>query len=70
MRHRVDFLNASNHHPARMNLIPQNALLEFAGCVLVVSHDRYFLDRVSLIVMNSGLLAWPGALMPRLEIVH
>jgi hypothetical protein len=41
-----------------MNLIPQNALLEFAGCVLVVSHDRYFLDRVSFIAMNAEVFAW------------
>jgi energy-dependent translational throttle protein EttA len=26
----------------------ENALLDFAGCAMVVSHDRYFLDRVSL----------------------
>lgn len=25
----------------------EEALLEFAGCALVVSHDRYFLDRVA-----------------------
>jgi sulfate-transporting ATPase len=25
----------------------EDALLEFAGCVLVISHDRWFLDRVS-----------------------
>lgn len=24
----------------------EDALLEFAGCVLVISHDRYFLDRI------------------------
>jgi sulfate-transporting ATPase len=25
----------------------ENALLEFAGCVLVISHDRWFLDRIA-----------------------
>jgi energy-dependent translational throttle protein EttA len=25
----------------------EDALLEFAGCVLVISHDRWFLDRIS-----------------------
>ena len=25
----------------------EEALLNFAGCALVVSHDRYFLDRVA-----------------------
>ena len=24
----------------------EDALLEFAGCVLVISHDRWFLDRI------------------------
>jgi len=24
----------------------EEALLEFAGCVVVVSHDRFFLDRI------------------------
>ena len=25
----------------------EDALLEFAGCVVVISHDRWFLDRIS-----------------------
>ena len=25
----------------------EDALLEFAGCVLVISHDRWFLDRIA-----------------------
>jgi sulfate-transporting ATPase len=25
----------------------EEALLEFAGCVLVISHDRWFLDRIA-----------------------
>ena len=25
----------------------ENALLEFAGCVMVISHDRWFLDRIA-----------------------
>mgnify|MGYP001373545120 CR=1 FL=1 len=24
----------------------ENALLEFAGCAVIISHDRWFLDRV------------------------
>lgn len=33
----------------------EEAILDFAGCVLVVSHDRYFLDRVC-----SHILAFEG----------
>ncbi len=29
----------------------EDALLEFAGCVLVISHDRWFLDRISTHIM-------------------
>ena len=31
----------------------ENALLEFPGCAVVVSHDRWFLDRVA-----THILAW------------
>src|SRR5690554_7039243 len=33
----------------------ENALLEFPGCAVVVSHDRWFLDRVT-----THILAWEG----------
>jgi ATP-binding cassette ChvD family protein len=33
----------------------ENALLEFPGCAVVISHDRWFLDRVS-----THILAWEG----------
>jgi len=33
----------------------EDALLEFAGCVVVISHDRWFLDRVA-----SHMLAFEG----------
>jgi ATPase subunit of ABC transporter with duplicated ATPase domains len=33
----------------------ENALLEFPGCAVVVSHDRWFLDRVA-----SHILAYEG----------
>ena len=29
----------------------ENAILDFAGCVLVISHDRWFLDRVATHIM-------------------
>ncbi|HAM70185.1 MAG TPA: ABC transporter, partial [Verrucomicrobiales bacterium] len=33
----------------------EEALIGFAGCVMVVSHDRYFLNRVC-----TGILAFEG----------
>ena len=33
----------------------ENALLEFPGCAVVVSHDRWFLDRIA-----THMLAWEG----------
>jgi ATP-binding cassette subfamily F protein uup len=34
----------------------EEALVEFPGCALIVSHDRWFLDRVA-----TGILAFEGA---------
>ena len=31
----------------------ENALLEFAGCVLVISHDRWFLDRIATHILAA-----------------
>jgi ATPase subunit of ABC transporter with duplicated ATPase domains len=33
----------------------EDALLQFAGCVMVISHDRWFLDRVA-----THMLAFEG----------
>jgi ATPase subunit of ABC transporter with duplicated ATPase domains len=33
----------------------ENALLEFPGCAVVTSHDRWFLDRIA-----THILAWEG----------
>ena len=33
----------------------EDALLDFAGCVLVISHDRWFLDRIA-----THILAFEG----------
>lgn len=32
----------------------ENALLQFRGCILVASHDRYFLDRVATGILGFG----------------
>jgi len=34
----------------------ENALLDFPGCAMITSHDRWFLDRVA-----THILAWEGA---------
>jgi ATPase subunit of ABC transporter with duplicated ATPase domains len=31
----------------------ENALLEFSGCAVVVSHDRWFLDRVATHILAA-----------------
>lgn len=39
----------------------EEALLEFAGCAIVVSHDRYFLDRICTHIMayeGNGVVNW------------
>jgi ATPase subunit of ABC transporter with duplicated ATPase domains len=33
----------------------EDAILEFAGCVMVISHDRWFLDRIA-----THILAFEG----------
>src|SRR6185295_19092913 len=33
----------------------EDALIDYPGCALIVSHDRYFLDRVA-----TGMLAFEG----------
>jgi len=42
----------------------EDALLEFAGCVLVISHDRWFLDRIATHILafegDSQVVFFPG----------
>lgn len=42
----------------------EDAILDFAGCVMVVSHDRYFLDRIATHILacegNSKWFFYPG----------
>ncbi|MFW6331632.1 MAG: energy-dependent translational throttle protein EttA [Gemmatimonadota bacterium] len=42
----------------------EDALLDFAGCVLVISHDRWFLDRISTHILafegDSQVFFYPG----------
>ena len=43
----------------------EEALLEFAGCAVVVSHDRWFLDRIATHILafegDSGVVWFEGA---------
>ncbi len=39
----------------------ENAIMDFAGCVVVISHDRYFLDRIATHILafeGNGEVAW------------
>jgi ATP-binding cassette ChvD family protein len=39
----------------------EDAILEFAGCVVVISHDRWFLDRIATHIMafeDEGKVVW------------
>ena len=45
----------TNHLDVETLASLENALLEFPGCAVVVSHDRWFLDRVA-----THILAWEG----------
>jgi ATPase subunit of ABC transporter with duplicated ATPase domains len=39
----------------------EEALLEFAGCAVVISHDRWFLDRISTHILafeGAGTVTW------------
>jgi energy-dependent translational throttle protein EttA len=39
----------------------EDALLEFAGCAVVISHDRWFLDRIAthmLAFEDEGKVVW------------
>lgn len=42
----------------------ENALMEFAGCAVVISHDRYFLDRIATHILafegNSQVVWYDG----------
>ena len=31
-----------------------NAILEFPGCAMVISHDRWFLDRIATHILDYG----------------
>ena len=39
----------------------EEALLEFAGCAVIISHDRWFLDRIATHILAFGAIAkWYG----------
>jgi ATPase subunit of ABC transporter with duplicated ATPase domains len=45
---------------ATMRVLEQ-ALIDFPGCAMVISHDRFFLDRISthlLIMEGNGKMRW------------
>ena len=50
-------------HPTRADLaaVLEDALAEFAGCAVIISHDRWFLDRISTHILafeGDGYVHW------------
>ena len=41
----------------------EEALLDFAGCAVVISHDRWFLDRIAthILAFEGDSLRWSGS---------
>jgi ATPase subunit of ABC transporter with duplicated ATPase domains len=53
----------TNHLDIASAEVLENALEDFTGTVLVISHDRYFLDRVvdRIVELDNGeLVNYPG----------
>jgi ATPase subunit of ABC transporter with duplicated ATPase domains len=45
----------SNHHDVHTQRALEDGILDFPGCVAVISHDRWFLDRIA-----THILAFEG----------
>jgi ATP-binding cassette subfamily F protein uup len=61
----------TNHLDADTTLFLEEYLIEYAGAVMLVTHDRYFLDRVvdRMIEVSQGQLAsYPGGYTEYLEV--
>ena len=41
------------HHVETLRAL-ENAILEFPGCAMVISHDRWFLDRIATHILDYG----------------
>ncbi|AQQ72123.1 putative ABC transporter ATP-binding protein YheS [Limihaloglobus sulfuriphilus] len=59
----------TNHLDISSKEALENALLEYDGTIIAVSHDRYFIDKIAteLLVMGTGELG--GKQMGRLELI-
>ena len=60
----------TNHLDIASAEVLENALAGYAGTVIVISHDRYFLDRVVdevLEVKDGGLTSYPGGYSDYME---
>ncbi|MCJ7695017.1 MAG: ATP-binding cassette domain-containing protein [Anaerolineaceae bacterium] len=53
----------TNHLDIPSCEVLEDALLEFEGTILAISHDRYFLDRIATricVLGNEGITSYPG----------
>ena len=53
----------TNHLDIPSSEVLEDALLEFEGTILTISHDRYFLDRIATRIISLGIMglrSFPG----------
>jgi ATPase subunit of ABC transporter with duplicated ATPase domains len=51
----------TNHLDGATRRVREQALIDFPGCAMVISHDRFFLDRICthlLVMEGNGRTRW------------
>ncbi len=61
----------TNHLDSRMSEWLENYLINFRGSIIMVTHDRYFLDRIATRIVevdNGSLYSYPGSYSKYVEL--
>ncbi len=61
----------TNHLDSRMSEWLENHLINFRGSIIMVTHDRYFLDRIATRIVevdNGSLYSYPGSYSKYVEL--